>query len=148
VQQHNLAVVVSDPDDEPLDDDRSLPEPDDSDLYWFIDAFAVRSFSPEERLRIAMLGDAIYCLQKKTSKANTPSINRMIRREREAAKSWLDGGLEAGERWLPSCSFSDVFNIVLGHRESLTENDFRQAIYRLLKERRFDIRELIFWLQS
>jgi hypothetical protein len=97
--------------------------------------------SPELRLRLAILGDAILCLQKKP---HTGSYVRLTKKQREEsmdfdhADQWFKGEIESA----PTCSFEDVCE-VLGLDPSAT----RKACYRIAGSGQFDIRELVFWLR-
>ncbi len=95
----------------------------------------VARFTPEVRLRVAVLGDAIWCLQLPT-KNRDGSRNWVAIKLKREAKNWLYGRA----RSLPSFSFAEVCEAV-----GLDVEAAHSAIERMLRTRRFDIRELIFW---
>jgi hypothetical protein len=133
----SLAVVIGQHDVVDLDD---LPPEDD--YSWFFDAAVYKRYSPAERLRIAVLGDAMWCLQRKTSPAYCNSANFAIKRDRNEAKAWLNGEVDSPRTF----SFTEICDLIFSDL-AITENDVRAAILKAVKSRRFDIRELIFWLQ-
>jgi hypothetical protein len=96
-------------------------------------------FTPEVRLRIAALGDAIWCLQrtprnrnKKGAESGGATANKL------AAQAWINGDCVSE----PTFSFKEVCEII-----GLDPQATRKAIYTMVKTRKFDIRELVFWLK-
>ena len=95
-------------------------------------------FTPEVRLRIAALGDAIWCLQRNPRKSRRSNEHTGITANKVAAKSWINGECQSE----PTFSFIEVCEII-----GLDPDATREAIYAMLKRRKFDIRELVFWLK-
>lgn len=89
--------------------------------------------SPELRLRLALLGDAIMCLQR-----DPEECNREAKMDYEHAQQWFDGEIESE----PTCSFEEVCDL-LGLDPSAT----RKACLKIAESGDFDIRELVFWLR-
>jgi hypothetical protein len=97
-------------------------------------------FTPEVRLRIAALGDAIWCLQKgpRKKKRSNSAESAGITANKLAAQAWLNGDCKSE----PTFSFVEVCEII-----GLNPNATRKAIFSMTKKRKFDIRELVFWLK-
>jgi hypothetical protein len=95
----------------------------------------VARFTPEVRLRVAVLGDAIWCMQLPAKNRDGTKNWVAIKLKREA-KNWLHGRAKS----LPTFSFDEVCEAV-----GLDPAATHEAIERMLRTRRFDIRELIFW---
>lgn len=121
--------------------DEQLPPEDD--YSWFFDAAARKKYSPAERLRIAVLGDAMWCLQRRTNPSYATSANFAIKRDRKEAKAWFLGEIDSPT----SFSFADVCDLIFADLQHITQDDVREAVFKAVRTRRFDIRELIFWLQ-
>lgn len=98
----------------------------------------IANFTPDIRLRIAAIGDAIWCIQKKPRVRNgRPDRNAKL--DQNIAIDWVNGKHKS----LPTFSFIEVCEIV-----GLNPNATRVAIAKLVKSRKFDVRELSFWLTS
>lgn len=96
-------------------------------------------FTPEVRLRIAALGDAIWCLQRGPRRQRSNGAESAgITANKLAAQAWLNGDCKSE----PTFSFVEVCEII-----GLNPNATRKAIFSMIKRRKFDIRELVFWLK-
>lgn len=89
--------------------------------------------SPELRLRLAILGDAILCLQR-----DPMECNKEARMDREHAQQWFEGEIESAH----TCSFVDICDSL-----GLDPSAARDACYKIAESGTFDIRELVFWLR-
>lgn len=89
--------------------------------------------TPELRLRLAILGDAIMCLQKDSDKCNREALM-----DYEDAQKWFDGEIDSE----PTCSFDEICGLL-----GLDTSAARVACLKIAKSGTFDIRELVFWLR-
>lgn len=112
----------------------------DEEVYsWYVaeSPTGITSFTPELRLRVAVLGDALWCLQQ-SGKSKNGKRDHNACTDKEAARQWLMGEVKS----MPSFSFQAICDSL-----GLDVGATRKAILKMLKTRRFDVRELIFWLR-
>ena len=112
---------------------------DDYSSFFVETGSGLSRFTPEVRLRIAALGDAIWCLQRTPRKRkNKGSDSGGASANRTSAQAWINGDCVSE----PTFSFKEVCEII-----GLDPQATRKAVFALVKKRKFDIRELVFWLK-
>ncbi|MGA0383367.1 MAG: hypothetical protein ACO3L1_00025 [Flavobacteriaceae bacterium] len=139
ITQNPLSYFDSINDNDPFDWEEGLEDVHDTDVYSaFLDerGSSLSRFTPEVRLRIATLGDAIWCLQRKPRRQRGENVG--IKANKIAARAWIKGECVSE----PTFSFVEVCEII-----GLEPDTTRKAIFKMVKKRRFDIRELVFWLK-
>lgn len=108
---------------------------DISDINWVYtgEENKLPNLSPELRLRLAILGDAIMCLQR-----DPEDCNREAKMDHEHAKQWFEGEIESE----PTCSFEEICDLL-----GLDPSAAKAACLKIAESGNFDIRELVFWLR-
>ena len=93
----------------------------------------IPQLTPELRLRLALLGDAIMCIQK-----DPTDCNREAQMDHDHSYKWFNGEIESA----PTCSFEEVCDLL-----GLDPSAARVACLKIAASGKFDIRELVFWLR-